>query len=120
MGHWFDSQAEKLKWETIKRKGLEDSARFEWQKASNAITTAKIRIKNDKEVEVNGALFDLSLHTKKGIIQYPDITQKRILQEIAQEEKYIPNGTQIKLNEILEFEDTDLKLAFKNIRKDNP
>ena len=119
VGHWFDPRAGKQKWVEMKTKGLKESAFFEWHKVLKALQSNKISVRNTQEIEVGGS-FSPMIHTKKGIIQYPDITQKRILREIAQEVEYIPNGTQRKVNELLNLEDSDLSLAFKNFKKDNP
>ena len=104
----------------MKKKGLNDNAFCEWHKVLKALNSNKITVKNTQEIQAGKNDFNPALHTKRGIIQYPDLTQKRILQEVSQGVEYIPNGTQEKVNEILQLEDQDLALAFKNFRKDNP
>ena len=119
VGQWFDSRAVKLKWEDMKRKGLGQNAFFEWQKVHKTLMKAKIEVENTNETELN-ANFAPVFHIRKGKMQTGDISQKRILQEIAYEEKYIPNGTQIKIHQRLDFEESDLSMAFRNFKKDNP
>ena len=104
----------------MRSKGLKDNAFCEWHKVLKALQTNRLSVKSHQQIEIGGNCFSLIIHTKKGMIQYPDITQKRILQEIAQGIEYIPNGTQMKLSEALKLEESDLSMAFKNFRKDNP
>ena len=120
VGHWFDSNAHKQKWEVVKRKGLNDNAFCEWHKVLKALQTNRITVRSGQEIDPGKDSFYPTIHTRKGIIQYSDITQKRILQEVAQAEEYVPNGTQKKVSELLDLQDTDLALAFTNFKKDNP
>ena len=120
VGHWFDSQAKKTEWRIMKEKGIQESAFFEWHKVLKALQQERISVRSEQNKTIDLNLFSPMLHTKKGIIQFPDITQKRILQEMAQVVEYIPNGTQVKLAEFLSLEDTDLAQAFRYFKKDNP
>ena len=120
VGHWFDSQGKKLEWRQVKEEGLQSNAFFEWHKVLKALQHDRIVIKSEQTLMINTPSFSPVLHTKKGILHFPDITQKRILQEIAQAVEYVPNGTQVKVGELLDLEDNDLAYAFKNFKKDNP
>ena len=121
VGQWFDSRSERAKWQTVKEKGARDNAFFEWQKVSKALRIAKIRVRSEETLEMREqAQFSPVLYTEKGMISYPDISQKRILSEIAQRTDYKPNGTQVATHGLLEFEEKDLSEAFKRYRFDNP
>ena len=121
VGQWFDSRAERIKWQTAKEKGLHETALLEWQKVSKALRIEKIRILNDETLQIEEIpIFSPYFHTKKGVVNFPDISQKRILHEIAQTVEYIPNNTKVKFSKTLELTEDDLGLAFKKLRKDNP
>ena len=64
--------------------------------------------------------FSPFFYTAGGRIEANDITQKRILCEIARAVKYVPNGTQIKYKELLDITEEDFVWAFRNFKKDNP
>ena len=121
VGHWFDSRAERVKWQTAKDKGLSNVAIFEWQKVYKALRIANIKLRNDTRTVIeSNPSFTPYFHTKNGDISLSNITQKRILYEIAQTVEYVPNGTQMKIQEELGLEESDLTLAFKKFRTDNP
>ena len=119
VGQWFDPQADMIKWEEVRRKGIAPNAFFEWQKVRKTLKIAKIAIKNEKEVVIKEEFLP-TFYTKKGPIRCGDISQKRILSEIAKNVEYIPNNTQIKISQRLSLEEDDLIKAFNLFKKDNP
>ena len=64
--------------------------------------------------------FNPFFYTKEGKIETKDISQKRILCEIAKAVEYKPNGTQVKFKELLDITEDDFVWAFRNFKKDNP
>ena len=64
--------------------------------------------------------FNPYFQTEKGTVEFSDISQKRILQEVARAVEYLPNGTQLKIKEELDLDEDLFAIAFKNLRKDNP
>ena len=100
-------------------RGLKKIARLEWQKASKALLSQKIVLEGETWDLGMTPLYSPRFKTSEGFIEGSEITQKRILREIAKGVEYVPNGTQIKVERILGLLEEDLSLAFRRIKKDH-
>ena len=122
VGKWFNHRAERISLEEAKQKGLKASAWLEWVKVAKTLWRNKIAIANtnDLQVEDKDYSFYPFFKTERGRIEGSDITQKRILEEIAKAALYIPNENQLKVQEVLGLEEEEVKIAFRNFKKDNP
>ena len=120
-GLWFDPQGEQIKASKANENGVSGNAVFEWLKVSKSLKSARVRLVNDKELRIiHPPVFNPCFFTENGCIETSDITQKRILKEIAKAVAYAPNGTQIKVRDELDLTEDDFSTALKNYRKDNP
>ena len=61
---------------------------------------------------MGGLKFDPFFKTKEGYIEARDISQKKILKELAKVAAYIPNNTQLKIQDILDLQEEELAKAF--------
>ena len=101
--------------------GLKEIAQFEWQRVVKTLMLGKHALEGetrDLREERNNCLV-LRFKTKLGSIEGSDITQKKIIRELAKSAKYQPNNTQLKFQELLELEEDDLSLAFSKIKQDH-
>ena len=121
LGHWFDSQGKTLSMQAAIGKGISGKAIFEWQKVTKAIRKAKITLNIDKHYSfASTPAFNPKFFTSKEVIEASDITQKRILSEIANAIDYKPNGTQEKFTRELDITEEEFRVAFRDYKKDNP
>ena len=118
VGKWFNHKAERIKLEDVKTKGLKANAWLEWLKVAKALWRNNMVVANTQNLEVEGKNFSFHpfFQTEKGKIEGQDITQKRILEEIAKAATYVPNEMQTKVQEILELEERDAIIAFRNFK----
>ena len=119
--HFFNEAGEERTVAQAKNLGLKSIAQIEWQKVGKALKLQKIQVRGQTgdPRNWNNKQFWPRFKTTNGNLEGEDLTQKKILREIAKNTEYIPNETQRKVAEILELEEEDLIRAFSRIRIDH-
>ena len=115
---FFTKDGATVKGTQARERGLKESAQFEWYKVHKILIGKKVILQGEESDIRGDPGFEPWFKTKLGEIRGQDITQKKLLREIAKAVEYKPNSTQEEIYAKLEIKEEELSSAFANIKKD--
>ena len=119
IGFFFKENGEIRNGNQAREDGLKEVMQFEWRKVHKALLSKKVQGIQTRDLRQIETDFIPWFKTNWGELKGDDLTQKKILREIAKAVTYHPNDTQKKVGTLLDLEEEELARAFKRIKKDH-